>query len=731
MDEDIKAFLVESYENISQIETDLVTLEKNPTNQDLLEGIYRSLHTIKGNCGFMAFPTLEALTHSGENLLSCLRDGQLQLNAEITSSLLQLLDAMQQICAQIDAIGQEGDVDYSGLIQTLNQLQSRDTGDEGGFCTNVTINRQKEIPKPAPTNPEGSKLPCDREELMSALTTPNTVQSIRVDINLLDKLMNLVGELVLVRNQIQQFSTLQDETAFVTTSQQLNRLTTELQEGVMKTRMQPISTITRKFPRVVRDVAIATEKQVQLEIEGEETELDKTIIEAIKDPLTHLLRNCVDHGIESPEVRQTQGKSATGRLRLQAFHESGYVTIEISDDGAGIDSERLKQKALSLGLITPNQANRLSETDALNLIFIPGFSTANCVTRLSGRGVGMDVVKTDVEKVGGTVDVHTQLGLGTTFKLKIPLTLAIIPALIVTSGGDRYAIPQTSLLELVRLQGEQADHGIEYVHKAPVYRLRGKLLPLVYLNRELELVEGEPEPAHPQSEIMLNIVVLQVDNFTFGLVVDAINDTQEIVVKPLGKLLKETPCFAGATILGDGKVALILDVLSLASRAGVLSDEQTNALIQQEMSSQSNIETVQMLLLFEALDNSRMAIPLSRVVRLEEFPRTAIEQVGDRQVIQYRDQILYLVNFANVFDSFASSQRFSAANPKTAVLDADPLQVVVVACQSGRQIGLVVQRMVDIVMEDLCITGESTRPGVQAIAVIQGQVTEILDIEAI
>lgn len=341
----------------------------------------------------------------------------------------------------------------------------------------------------------------------------------------------------------------------------------------------------------------------------------------------------------------------------------------------------------------------------------------------------MDVVKTDVEKVGGTVDVHTQLGLGTTFKLKIPLTLAIIPALIITSGGDRYAIPQTSLLELVRLQGEQADRGIEYVHKAPVYRLRGKLLPLVYLNRELELTEWNPEPAHLQSETMLNIVVLQVDNFTFGLVVDAINDTQEIVVKPLGKLLKETPCFAGATILGDGKVALILDVFSLASRAGVLSDEQKNALIQQEMSSQSTIETVQMLLLFEALDNSRMAIPLSRVVRLEEFPKTAIEQVGDRQVIQYRDQILYLVNFANV--SFVSSQRFSAANPKTAVLDADPLQVVVVACQSGRQIGLVVQRMVDIVMEDLCITGEATRPGVQAIAVIQGQVTEILDIEAI
>jgi two-component system chemotaxis sensor kinase CheA len=731
MDEDIKAFLVESYENISQIETDLVTLEKNPTHQDLLEGIYRSLHTIKGNCGFMAFPTLEALTHSGENLLSCLRDGQLQLNAEITSSLLQLLDAMQQICAQIEAIGQEGDVDYSGLIQTLNQLQSGDTGDEGGFCTNVTINRQKEIPKPAPTNPERSKLPCDREELMSVLTTPNTVKSIRVDINLLDKLMNLVGELVLVRNQIQQFSTLQDETAFVTTSQQLNRLTTELQEGVMKTRMQPISTITRKFPRVVRDVAIATEKQVQLEIEGEETELDKTIIEAIKDPLTHLLRNCVDHGIESPDIRQTQGKSATGRLRLQAFHESGYVTIEISDDGAGIDSERLKEKALSLGLITPNQANRLSDTDALNLIFLPGFSTANCITRLSGRGVGMDVVKTDVEKVGGTVDVHTQLGLGTTFKLKIPLTLAIIPALIVTSGGDCYTIPQTNLLELVRLQGEQADHGIEYVHKAPVYRLRGKLLPLVYLNRELELTEWNPEPAHPQSETMLNIVVLQVDNFTFGLVVDAINDTQEIVVKPLGKLLKETPCFAGATILGDGKVALILDVFSLASRAGVLSDEQKNALIQQEMSSQSTIETVQMLLLFEALDNSRMAIPLSRVVRLEEFPRSAIEQVGDRQVIQYRDQILYLVNFANVFQSFGSSQRFSAANPKTAVLEGDPLQVVVVACQSGRQIGLVVQRMVDIVMEDLCITGEATRPGVQAIAVIQGQVTELLDIEAI
>ena len=771
MDEDIKLFLADSYENINHIERDLVTLEQEPANQELLVRIYRSLHTIKGNCGFMGFANLEAVAHSGENLLSRLQDRQLLLDSDITSALLELVDVIQQICTQIEATGQEGEADYSALIQRLNQPQQAtqktfkkteaeiqpstsplllDSNTSVSLADGLEQGNEKRervgelhshtielspatlIPEPLTTSLSG----LANDEMLSPSATPKTVQAIRVDINLLDKLMNLVGELVLVRNQILQFSTTQDEAAFVATSQHLNQLTTELQEGVMKTRMQPISTVWSKFPRVVRDMAIACGKQVQVEMEGEETELDKTIIEAIKDPLTHLIRNCVDHGIEPPDARVAAGKPAAGRLQLQAFHESGYVNIEITDDGAGIDPERLKKKALDLGLIAPERCSRLSDSEAINLIFLPGFSTAPAVTRLSGRGVGMDVVKTDIEKVGGTVDVHSRLGVGTTFKLKIPLTLAIIPALIVTSGGDRYAIPQMSLLELVRLEGEQAHRSIERVHDAPVYRLRGKLLPLVYLNQELQLGTGNSQSPNTQEEL-LNIVVLQAGaNSSFGLVVDAINDTQEIVVKPLGKLLKETPCFAGATILGDGNVALILDVLSLAQQSGVLSEEQTKARLEQEMASQQQEDNQVMLLLFEVGNKGRMAIPLSMVLRLEEFPRAVVEQAGQQMVVQYRDQILPLIDLTTAFSSrsLAVNSRKRTSNGKrtsSLLLDADPLQVVVVSCHDGRTVGLVVNRILDIAMENLAVTGAASRPGVQAIAVIQGQVTELLDVEAI
>lgn len=347
--------------------------------------------------------------------------------------------------------------------------------------------------------------------------------NIRVDVGQLDKLMNLVQELVLARNQILQFSTSQKDSAFLNTTQRLNLITTELQEGVMKARMQPIDNVWNKFPRVVRDLTIACGKQVSVEMEGKDTELDKTIIEAIKDPLTHLIRNSIDHGIETPKERVAAGKPTEGRLFLRAFHEGGQVNIEISDDGAGINVDRVKRKAVERGLITPEQASRMSEREAVNLIFLPGFSTAEKVTNVSGRGVGMDVVKTNIEKTGGMVDVQNAQGQGTTIRINIPLTLAIIPALIVTSGGDRYAIPQISLLKLVRLEGDEATKGIEMIHGAPVYRLRGRLLPLVYLNKELGTAAAE-DGSTPKNDVS-NIVVLQADGNQFGLIVDEVNDT--------------------------------------------------------------------------------------------------------------------------------------------------------------------------------------------------------------
>jgi two-component system chemotaxis sensor kinase CheA len=530
--------------------------------------------------------------------------------------------------------------------------------------------------------------------------------------------MNLVGELVLARNQIMQFSTAHEDGAFVGTVQRLNLLTTELQAGVMKTRMQPIGNIWSKFPRLVRDIAVACNKKVRLDMEGKETELDKSIIESIRDPLTHLVRNSIDHGIEAPADRQARGKPAEGRLKLRAFHEGGKVIIEISDDGGGIDPARVRDKAIGVKLITPEQAARMSERELINLIFLPGFSTAERVSNFSGRGVGMDVVRTNIEKIGGTVDVDSRPGQGTTVKMKIPLTLAIIPAMTVTSGGDRYAIPQVSLLELVRLEGEQAEAGIEQIHGAPVYRLRGNLLPVVYLSQQLQ-VEAEGR-GHGE----LNIVVLRADDRQFGLVVDEIHDTEEIVVKPLQKQLKGIGIFAGATIMGDGKVALILDVLGLAQRAHVVSEVRERGVTSASGSSGVIAGDRQTVLVCTTLDGSRIGIPLSLVARLEEFPRSALEKLGGSHVVQYRDEILPLIDVARVL---GDGGRPSAPAPPDGTAS---VQVVVYAVPRGH-VGLVVGTIVDIVEESIVTRAHARRDGVLYTAVIQGRVTEFIDIEGI
>src|SRR5487761_1191506 len=405
----------------------------------------------------------------------------------------------------------------------------------------------------------------------------------------------------------------------------------------MKTRMQPIETVWGKFPRVVRDLALACGKRVHMELEGKDTELDKTILEAIKDPLTHLIRNAVDHGIESPSQREAACKSPEGRLFLRAYHEGGQVNIEISDDGAGIDLSAVRAKAVERGLIPQEQAARMSEREAYQLIFLPGFSTAQKVTNVSGRGVGMDVVKTNIEKIGGIVDLQSAVGSGTTVKIKIPLTLAIIPALILTCGGERYAIPQVSLLELLRLEGNGARQGIESVHGAPVYRLRGNLLSLVYLNRELHFDSAATQDSAQQD--VVNIAVLQADDCQFGLIVDEVNDTEEIVVKPLGELLKGLSVYTGAPIMGDGRVALILDVLGLAQHAGVISEMRQRKLSEDATPAAERAQERKTLLLFQSPDDGRMAISLSDVTRLETFSRSSIERAGEQQVVQYRGAI--------------------------------------------------------------------------------------------
>ena len=727
-DDIVREFLVESNENLDSLDRELVQLEKNPTHRETLSSIFRTIHTIKGTCGFLGFSKLEAVAHVGENLLSRLRDGELLLNPEITTALLQMVDAIRQMLGSIERSGAEGERDDRALVETLKRLQQGGTGQVIAAAVAPAVKAEAEADVAAPVEEEKS-----REESPAPVTTAGRSEateaqalsaarggigeaSIRVDVGLLDKLMNLVGELVLARNQIVQFTNTTEDNNLTASSQRLNLITTELQEGVMKTRMQPIGNIWSKFPRTVRDVAAACGKRIRIEMEGKETELDKTIIEAIKDPLTHIVRNSADHGIESPEKRAAAGKPAEGRLLLRAYHEGGQVIIEITDDGAGLDHERIRRKALEKGLITPEQAARMTEREAVNLIFQPGFSTAEKVTNVSGRGVGMDVVRTNIEKIGGTVDLQSTAGQGTTVRMKIPLTLAIIPALIVTSAGDRYAIPQVSLLELVRLEGEHAGKAIENVHGAPVYRLRGRLLPLVYLNRELKM---EVEAKRDREASAVNIVILQADDQQFGLVVDDINDTEEIVVKPLGKQIKGVKTFAGATIMGDGRVALILDVLGLAQASNVVGEGHGRAAAEKETTGPQAAAKKQTMLLFRCGAEGRLAMDLSLVARLEEFKAEMVEKAGPLPVVQYRGQIMPLIRVSEFLH-----MKDAAGNK------GDAMQVVVYS-ENGRSVGLVVDRILDIVEDTIVCQQPSRQQGLLGSAVIQEKVTDLLDVRSL
>ncbi len=689
----VREFLIESRENLDQLDRDLVALEQDPRSREALGSVFRTIHTIKGTCGFLGFGRLEAVAHAGESLLSRLRDGTLTLTPEIAAALLEMVDAVRGMLGCIETTGTDGDADYAALLARLAHL-----------CAG----EPPPAPEPAETAPRPAA-PEDGARRPRGAADP----TIRVDVRLLDRLMNLVGELVLARNQLLQMRGTRAEPALAAAAQRLDAITTALQEGVTKARMQPIGGLWGKLPRIVRDLAVACGKQVRVEMEGRETELDKTVIEAIKDPLVHLVRNAIDHGIEAPAARLATGKPAEGCLRLRAFHEGGQVRLEIADDGAGIDTNRIRAKAVAQGLVGAEQAARLGERELLELIFEPGFSTAERVTRISGRGVGMDVVRSNIEKIGGTLDVETAPGRGTTFRIRIPLTLAIAPALIVACDGDRYAIPQASVREVVRLEGG-GPGGVELLGGAPVYRLRGALLPLVQLGRELGV--AAPAPADLVGAPTTDVVVLEAAGRRFGLVVDAVLDPEEIVVKPLGRLLRGVPVFAGATVMGDGRVALILDVLGLAARAHVLAETGEAAAGDRPARAPAGADDQRDLLVFLLGAEARMAMPLALVARLEEIPRAAVEWVGGRPVVQYRGGILPLLPLAEVFGVGAAQ--------------ADPLTVVVHA-DGERCVGLVVDRILDVVRASARPTRGPARPGTAGAVVIEERVTELLDLPAI
>ena len=721
-DELLHDFLVETKENLDHLDEELLALEGNPSDSDLINAIFRRLHTIKGVCGFLDLHKLESVTHAGETLLQALRSNELQVTDRIVTLLLTLCDAIRTIVQSIEETKTEGPKVFDSLAADLLAAAQPEPATAQGkeltldeefaliLAQREEAERHEEVPTtPAvPVSPAAIPVVEVRAEQQEAVASRGAVAetSLRVDVELLDHLMNLAGELVLARNQILQSTKSLDDMHFRAITQRLNLVTSELQEGVMKTRMQPINTVWGKFPRVVRDLAITCKKQVRLEMIGKETELDKTLIEAIKDPLTHIVRNSIDHGIELPDKRAAVGKNPEGCITMRAFQEGGYVVIEIIDDGAGLNTEKIKDRALQRGLISRERAQTISEADVHRLIFAPGFSTADTVTNLSGRGVGMDVVKSSVEKIGGQVDIASRAGEGSTIRLKIPLTLAIVPALLLSCAHQKFAIPQSAITELVQFSATERSGALSWVGNYPFYRLRGDLLPILFLSKQLKVAATAEGDADEQV-----IVVIDVDGCRFGVVVDAVHDTEEIVVKPLGRQLGNLQTYAGAAILGDGQIALILDPIVLAREARI---DQREAAVDRDMSSGTlTTQYSEQLLVVQLGTEMRAAIPLAMVRRLEEFPLANIESVGGSAVIQYRGSILPLVHVAAAIGQPSDGWRSGH---------------VVVVGDGDNVFGLQVEAILDVSAEIAAIKPVKGKPGITSFGVIQGKVIALLDV---
>ncbi len=782
LDEIVQEFLVESYENLDQLDSDLVALERSPGDRDLLGSVFRTIHTIKGTSGFLAFGNLESLTHVGENLLVELRDGHRSMDRTTTDVLLEMVDGVRSILRAIEADGTEGGIDVSPTVtriqtvldddaapagaETSTEQAETNTGDSAPKGTSkatsngaskVTAKTAKNAAKSATTTtPKRTSAPARKPAAKRVIgrkptaapereggagvdvvsepavlpsqrtgpvdTSPDQAtehasrtsadSSIRVDVDLLDALMRQVGELVLARNTISRLADDVADLDLVRASQRLSLIASELQEGVMKTRMQPIEYVWSKVPRMVRDLASTLDRQVRLEMVGGDTELDRSLLEAIKDPLTHLVRNAVDHGIEPPAVREAAHKPAQGTLTLRAFHAGGQVVVEVSDDGKGVDPERVAEIAVERGLRTAEQVEAMAPSEILQLLFLPGFSTADAVTNVSGRGVGTDVVRSRIEAIGGTVDIESRVGKGTTWRLRIPLTLAIMPALTVACDEQLYAIPQVSLLELVAL-GPSSPQQVEYVGTSAVYRLRGDLLPLV------DLREVFGAPARP-ADAGTVIAVLHADGQRFGLVVDAVLNTEEIVVKPLAAQLKSIGLYAGATLLGDGRVSLILDVPAIARRT--MGTEVGEAARSTRSDEAAATRSSAQLLVAGIGGGRRVAIPLSTVTRLEKLPAALLEHVGGREVVQYRGAITPVARLSRLLGSDAFDD--------TAFDDASGGELTVVVYTRGeRSVAMVVDEIIDIV-DDLRDHSDLGDDGLVGSTVLADRVTELLDVRS-
>lgn len=739
MDRVLGDFILESQENLNRLDHEFVALEHDPDNRELLASIFRSIHTIKGSAGFLSLTNLEQVSHYAEDVLAKLRERSLGLTDDITTTLLSAVDRIKAILLTLEKTGEEGELDVLDVVMELKSIAEQQSVQKPEKQKQETapqiVEEQPEVESKPPELPSETpqeistaksreeKKPGPAKDAKLTETVEHALSSvedtrIHVDVRLLDQLMNLIGELVLSRNQVMQFANTITQPNFRVVVQRMNVVVSELQEAVMKTRMQPVKKVFGIFPRLVRDMSKLYGKDVQLVMEGQNTELDRTLNEGIKDPLTHIVRNSLDHGIEPPGVRRELGKPSTATISIKAYHEGGQVNIEISDDGAGIDTEKVKAKAIRERIITPQQAEEMSDRNLINFIFRPGFSTAEIVTSISGRGVGMDVVKQNLGKIGGTVDVHTERHQGTTFKIRIPITLAIIPVLIVKSGSQRFAIPQVNLQELLMLQSDnEEEKGIEKVYGAEVYRLRGELLPLLRLNTLLELAPQEKVETEN-----INIIGLSAGEIRFGLIVDEVGDTEEIVVKPLSKHVKQVPCYDGATIMGDGKVALILNIggmfqMTQISLEDMQKAEQADLEGGETTSTPLAEEHRQTIVLFKVGDNEYYGVPLAFVVRLEKFSSSQIEYSGGREVMQYRKEILPLLRLEDYLNI-----------PRTP--DPEALSLIVFAIE--KQIGLVVNEIIDTVEISTHIdTDTFKQKGILGSTIVQEHSVLILDIHGL
>ena len=750
-DDDILVeFIVEAREILDQLDLDFVQLEITPDDKKLVGNIFRAMHTLKGSSGFFAFKRLEKVSHAGESLLGKIRDGQLTLDTQKATILLSALDCLRVIIEGIEATQTEPTGDDSALVENLLALAAGKAANVPAQATQTTqatppaqpaATAEPQVvaaPIPEPTSqavaPEppiastnssvviGSEDSESTEQVWAPdpadiVKTQESAAPVKVSLELLDKLMNLVSEMVLARNRLLPFTNQFSDHDFSSAVRVVDLLTLELQERMMKTRMQPISQVWTKFPRLMRDVSNQCGKQVSLIQEGSETELDRTLLDAIRDPLVHIIRNSIDHGIEIPEERISLGKPELGKVLLRASHENGMVVIEIADDGAGVDFDLVRQKAIEKNLVSLQQAQELTDMQLLEFIFLPGFSTKSQVSNLSGRGVGMDVVKTNISNIGGSIDINSKRGVGTNIRLKIPLTLAIMPALFVRCGSEPYAIPQNSVLEMVRLDLSEATTGLEDFYGTPVFRLRNQLVPILFLNHQLEVSQDLPA-----DDAILNIAILQSSGIRFGLVVDEVLNMQEVVVKPLGPLLKDVKDFAGATILGNGRVALILDIDGIAIQSGMVAKIQSRPLNAESVQERSYEEDVAMLS-FELEGQSRLAIYLENVERLEMISPKQVQRNGNRDVIQYGKEIMHLL-YLNHYIEGAIKVKASSTE--------DEVIPVIVHYTNGIPVGLVVSQVHDIIHVSKNLhEANPPQKGLLGCVSLNDQVINVIDLQEI